>query len=515
MMLGFYSVDITITEEGRPFLIELNGSNSGFDGFLIAYNDTNILDAINAIFTEWIGDKEVFLVTRLINFGELPRGYLDKLVQDVLYFKSVENVHAMLPKGIPGTTWARMRTDRPPSTLGAGASIDKLIERYPRFKKVMLNVANPSYVISEKYFREQADFGLISFKEQAPGVIQARTLKDQDVLWIRCPTLAFSETITKGIIVNPEFPYNAVAANKLFTYEVLSRKFSENLPLSIPIGNRCSGSSVIDQLLAHSKSELFIRKPLLGSQARGIEILRRQDVEDYMRRVTSLEQADSQYSGEELPLELRGVPELHVAWALSFDVSLLSELKPSKPVYCIRTGRHHHGCMRTLALLKVADNGTMEVRFLGAYWRLAPVPIGGDGLLWERYIGSQSQGAFCEKVSSEDLNIAEQFAKEVLSEYYRNLSEMPRERQSFEEWEKGYWLDRYREQVPFLNSQNGWKIFIDEIRKAEDEASRLKQQAEQAGFRRVPSAFLTRDQVVRARLPYLIREPYRIIIPQE
>jgi len=80
-----------------------------------------------------------------VNFGELPPGYLDKLAQDLLYFKSIESVHATFRKGMIGTTWARMRTDRPPFDDGAGTSLDALVERDRSFKKVMLNVADPSY----------------------------------------------------------------------------------------------------------------------------------------------------------------------------------------------------------------------------------------------------------------------------------------------------------------------------------------------------------------------------------
>ncbi len=510
--IGFYSVDVTISEDGKPYLIEINGSNSGFDGFLIAYNDTSMQDKINLAFEELVGARRVYVITRLVNFGQLPEGYLDKLVQDLLYFRSIDNIHAMLNQGTTGRMWARMRTDRPPSTVGAGTSLDKLVESYPRFKKVMLNVADPRYVISAEYFNEEHNRGIISFKKGKTGTVQAIALEDEDVLWIRCPTIAFSEPIARGIQVNPEFPNDAIADNKWFTYEVLSPEFSENIPVSVPIGMRCSGSAVIGEMLTRSNSDLFIQKPLLGSQARGLEILRRRDVEDYHRRIAQLERADNEYA-EELPLELRGVPALHAAWALSFELSLLGELTPSKPVYCRWTGRYHYGCMRTLGLVEEDENKSVEVRFLGAYWRLAPVPIDGDGLLWERYVASQSQGAFCEQVSSDDIAIAERFSKDVLAAYCRKLSVMPRNRQDYEEWEKNYWLARWREQVPFLQYGKPWSIFLAEISKAQNEALQTKERARLAGFSHNPAAFLTEEQVIRARLPYLIEEPHRIVIP--
>jgi glutathione synthase/RimK-type ligase-like ATP-grasp enzyme len=80
-MLGFYSVDITITEEGKPYLIEINGSNSGFDGFLVAYKDHSIPDAIISAFQDFVPDQNIYVVKQqLVNFGELPKGYLFKLI---------------------------------------------------------------------------------------------------------------------------------------------------------------------------------------------------------------------------------------------------------------------------------------------------------------------------------------------------------------------------------------------------------------------------------------------------
>jgi hypothetical protein len=510
-MLGFYSVDITIDNNGKPSLIEINGSNSGFDGFLIAYEDRSVQDAISAAFHEFIGNRAIYVVTQLVNNGELPMGYLDKLVQDTHYFRSVENVHATLRKGTVGATWARMRSDRPPSTLGAGTSLDALMERDPRFQRVMLNVADPTYVIPSTVFKDEIDKGILSFKNEVKGRVAAHRLAADDVVWFRSPTLAFAEPMTSGVLVNPEFPYDAVADNKLFTYDVMRERMSDYLPLSVPMGNRCSSSAAVETILAGSTSEHFIRKPLLGSQARGIEIFRRQDVVEYVDRLRRLEQADQQHPAT-LPLELQGVPDLLASWVLRYDISLLSELTLSKPVHCRQTGREHYGCMRTLALLHSDDAGHVDLRFMGGYWRLAAVPIDGDGLLWERFVGSQSQGAFCEPVSTDDMRIAEQFSRDVLVEYYRQLAHWPQTMQGFKDREMAYWLERYRKQTPALRDDRLWQTFLAGVSAATDEAEVIKQRAEAAGFRKTPAAYMGIDQVARVRLPYLLKEPQRIVI---
>lgn len=509
-MLGFYSVDITIDGDGKPSLIEINGSNSGFDGFLIAYENASVQDAIIDAFDELAGKRTIYVVTQLVNLGELPPGYLDKLIQDVMYFRSVENVHATLRKGVAGTTWARMRADRPPSTIGAGTSLDALIAKDPRFQKVFLNVTDPSYVIPASAFDSEVERGGLRFRSDLAGAVNAPRLHADDVLWLRCPSMAFCEPMQAGVQINAEFPYEGIADNKLFMYDVLKPALGEHLPLSVPIGNRTSGAATLNDMLARSTSPLFIRKPLLGSQARGIELFRRQDVEEYAERIARLEQHDAD-SGQGLPLELRGVPDLLAAWALRFDVSLLSELTLSRPIPCRATGRRHYGCMRTLAMVKQTAR-RLEVRFLGGYWRLAPIPVDGDGMLWERFIGSQSQGAFCEPVAAADMRIAEDFARRVLTDFHKLLAGLPASAAGYRQWETDYWLARYRRDVPALRDTGLWTAFAAEMDAAGRELAQIKQQAEQAGYRRSPAAVLNREQLARSRLPYLVKEPQRIMV---
>jgi len=513
-MYGIYSVDITIDGDGAPQLIEINGSNSGFDGFFRAYGNTDILDAITQTFHELVGPKEIFIVTRLVNFGELPLGYLDKLVRDRLYSRIITNVHDTLSGGIAGRMWARFRSDRPPSSRGAPTSIDALIRRSDHFRSVFLNVAEPEYLIPSEHFNDRPLGGRIHLKQDVPGVVEAIPVHSDDVLWLRCPSLAFARPISKGHLLNPEFPYDAVADNKLFTYEVLRANFPENVPLSIPVGNRCSGSMLIREFLENSNCDFFIRKPLLSSQARGIEVLRSQDVREYCDRITGTEDGEDQADGVELPLEIIGVPELMAAWALSFDVTLLSELRASKPVLCGRTGRYHYGCIRSLALTRQNPGGPASVRFLGAYWRLAPIPVDGDGLLWERYVASQSQGAFCEPVSAEDTEMIERFGREILQAYLARLTQLPADKEAYQVWEEEYWLNRYREQVPVFGSSHVWNDFLARIEAAKQAASRLKQAGERAGFRRVPSVLLSDEELRGTNMPYLIAEPHRITVPR-
>ncbi len=505
-MIGLYSLDLIIGADNQPTLIEINGSNSGFEGFAVAYGDGYIQAALAAGFRRLTGDQPIHVVTRLVSFGDLPPGYLRKVTQDQLYSRYADHSVAPLLAGLVGSTWNRLKAPPPSAKLRA---LDGLIAADDRFQQVLLNVDDPRYVVPLAPFSDNVDSGILEFKPDAPADVAAIPLTSASVLWLRCPPLAFAPPVPHGRLINPDFPYAAFSDNKLFTYDLLAPVLGDQLPLSLPIGQRCSAAAAVTDLLARTPSDWFIRKPLLGSQARGIEILHRAAIADYGRRLAALEAREQVAPRSDgLPLELRAVPDLLATWTLSFDVSLLSVLQESRPVPCRATGRAHYACMRALTLIDTASDGRSAVHFLGAYWRLAQIPADGDGMLWERYVGSQSQGAFCEPVNDADLAVAAAFVGRVLPAYCTRLAGLPTDQSAFAAWETAYWSARYKAQVPMLRSPRGWEVFEAELRRATDDAAAVQAAADQAGFLHTPAQFLTPSQA--ARLPYLVREPARI-----
>src|SRR5436190_10552622 len=108
-MLGFYSVDLVITPDNRPALIEINGSNSGFEGFRAAYGDDRILDSIAAGFRAFVGDRPIYLLRRLAYIGAMPPEFLDRVAQDRLYYRHRDQAVAPRERGQVGTTWSRTK----------------------------------------------------------------------------------------------------------------------------------------------------------------------------------------------------------------------------------------------------------------------------------------------------------------------------------------------------------------------------------------------------------------------
>jgi hypothetical protein len=502
--IGFYSVDVILDKEQKPWLIEINGCNSGFNGFFSAYGNFELQERIISAFNEFAGNRQIYVVTHLATNGEFPPDFLDKLIKDLLFYRGSPKLGLHPGLGTSGMQWNRMRGEK--EVGNSNSSIDTFYG-HEKFKKVFLNAQDPTYVLPVEYFDEKHIFGAFYLKKNITGSITVPSLSENDIILYRCPSVAYSRQ-PDCIEINPEYPDEAVADNKFFTYELLKDKFADNIPKYLPVGNLCSGSSKVREFLQSSGGRLFIKKPLAGTKARGIDITLRQDLEDYLRRIEALESMKIQ----SLPPELKGVPWLLAGGVLGNDLSLLSEVIQSRPVYCRLTERNHFGCIRALLMVKEESFGNRFVKFLGAYWRLAPMPIDSDAFLRERYVGSFSQGSFCEPVSQEETQIVEDFSISVINDFITKLKGFPNDRRQFEGWEENYWSNKYYKECKLLGDKKISESFKKEIEHSRAVLQEAKEKAEKMGFCRNPMNVLSREQVIAGNYAYLIAQPERIVI---
>lgn len=505
--IGFYSVDIIIDKDERPWLIEVNGCNSGFNGFYPAYGNFDLQERLVSAFGDFARNRTIYVVTHLVTNGEMPQGFLDNLISELMFYKGSDKLGLDLDLGTSGAMWNRMRQDK--NVSSGSSSIETLFSGNTLFKKVFIDASNPSYVIPVEYFNEKHTFGSFFIKDSIKSKVPAISLSENDILWYRCPSVAFINP-AGCIQINPEFPDEAMADNKLFLYELLSKKFKENIPEYIPCGNLCSNSNDIKRFVDGKVNSLFIKKPLVGTKARGIDIMRGIDLDDYALRIKKLEEQ----TREVLPAELTGVPWLLAAGALSYDLSLVSMLVPSRHVFCRKTKRNHHGCIRALIAAHEDSTGKRDLRYLGAYWRLASMPIDSDALLWERYVGSLSQGSYCEPVQPFELNIVKDFSVSVISEYLDKIRTAPKNRSEFKNYEKNYWINHYFDNSVLLRDNDTQNSFIQSIKKCEKILDAAKDKAEKLGFRNNPLSVLTKEQIVKGNFTYLIAQPERIRLQQ-
>lgn len=506
--IGFYSVDIIVDKDEKPWLIEVNGCNSGFNGFYSAYENLDLQDRLISAFRDFAGNRAIHIVTHLVTKGEMPKGFMDKLISELIFYRGSEKLDLAVTLGTSGAMWNRMRSDK--SISSGSSSIETLFSGSKLFRKVFIDASNPSYAIPVEYFNENHTFGSFFIKDSIKGKVPAVSLSEKDIIWYRCPSAAFINP-THCIEINPEFPDEAVADNKLFAYELLSEKFKDNIPEYMPCGNLSSNSDDIGNFVDGKVNSLFIRKPLAGTKARGIDIINGVDLKDYAERIKNLEE---QTSGI-LPAEIIGVPWLLAAGALSYDLSLISTLIPSRPVYCRKTKRNHYGCIRALIAVHEDGTGEKDLRYLGAYWRLASMPLDSDAFLWERYVGSLSQGSYCEPIQPFESKTVENFALSVISEYIDRIRSMPKDRLEFRDWEKNYWINRYFGKNILLKDKSTQDSFLRSIKKCEQILDTAKEKADKLGFRKNPLKVLSKEQVVKGNFTYLIAQPERISVAED
>lgn len=501
--IGFYSVDFTIDKEGRPQLIELNGSKSGFLGFEYAHGgDKPIMDAIGAAFDEFAPGKEIHVATRLARRGEMPPGYLDKLVHDLLCFRGRLETGKGPREGNAGLRWARNLHEGLPGTARSVAEGSRMLFRDKRFVETAIDAARPGRAVPLAHYEiDDESRELIPENSASPQTVR---LGPDSILWIRCPSLEYAETPAAGTIINPEYPHRAISDNKLFTCDILSPELSAHIPQYIPAGCRCSDSHSIRALLDSStRKDLFIFKPLLASNAKGIELLSRSGLQAMAARLARREKLDAK-SGA-LPFDMRGAALMLAAGAFRHDAGMICKLAPSKPVRCRRTNELHHGCVRAVAMLKT-NGPSADIRFLGAYWRLASSPIDGDALPREVYIASMSQGGFSEPLSAEDSAAAGQFVHSVLSAFISKTSALPADKPGYAARENGYWLARLRSQLPFRDNDSLWGEFLEEIQKSRALVQDVKRRAEEKAYRKWPELFLPPEIIKKSKLPFRITE---------
>lgn len=501
-MAAIIGLDLVITEDEEPLVVELNGAMTGFDGLLSAEGDDSLQKAFASRLEEISRGGRWFGITRIVRTGVLPDTYLAKAVKDALYFRRLANLKSGYPDGRWGTTWIRTENAHTLPRLGPQRMLAGLDDD-PRFGFVMQDVCNPDHVLRTSDYG-QGNRSYVPVAKGHRGRVEPIELEDGDVLWMRCgPPAAYAPPPSQGRLMNPFFPHEAFLNNKWFAYSLCRSVAPNHVPASIPIGARTSGAGELDELLASTDASTFIRKPLVSGQAKGVELLSRPDVEDYRDRLARVEEKEVARAAPPWDV-LEGSAQMMAAGVLAHEVSILSECRPSKPVLARRSGERHHGCMRAVVLL---DRD--RVHFIGAFWRLSGWPADGDALPGDRLVASLARGGYCEAASPEDTARVEEFVTRLIPGVAEQLQTLPMTLDGHHAWETAHWMGRYASS-PALRTEKAWAAFGEMVTSANARAARLREEAREKGYLATASALFTREQAALRGLPPLLAEPHRV-----
>lgn len=490
--IGFWGLDIIIDKDLRPYLIEINGSNSGFNGLFMAYrgHEDELVDRFVKAFNQAVSCREVYVVQRLANLGKLPNEYLWIAVREKVFSE-------ILHRGVFGTAWAQVKSKiyATQERISDSDGVRRLLTcASSMFKSFVYCLGQSDFLLRMSDFSEDSHKGRLCFCTTNEPITPLEISEDV-VLWFRTPSPLLQEP-RAGLVANKEFPWNAFCRNKWLVYQAMKQEqeFESRIPRSALVGAYIADQEEIEDLMS-TEAEYFIYKPLMGSQAKGIEILSKNDVSSYRHRLQQMrEQANSFRPSLEILLASN---------SLIYELRMLSELIPSKPVQSNETGHEHYGTIRSLAITTLQGND-VHVHYVGGYWRLAPVPICGDGFLWSRYIASFSQGSLCQKLTDEDEKIVRKFTESVLEFICKKLAELENKNinnfHNFLRYERDLWHDRYK-QLGLLQDFNP---------DASSKMQKLLEEVEKSHFLTIPSNLFSPQQLAQMGLPYLISEPHRI-----
>lgn len=146
----------------------------------------------------------------------------------------------------------------------------------------------------------------------------------------------------------------------------------------------------LDKLVEEENPNYVVIKPKEGARGDGVSIVRL-----------------DQLNQEELPYNLNYVVEPFIE---------------SKPIHSFETGEEHDGCMRYVVLVEERKTGEINISHFGGYWRLSPRPINEYGNL-EAMRGNLAQGAYSERLSSEEKELVKGAINDFLPQFYQRMVE--------------------------------------------------------------------------------------------
>ncbi len=396
---NYYGVDIKITSEGKPYLIEINGWNAGTKGFIDGYGDLRTQEKILEAMVQYSNGKPIY--SRSGEISTKTAGFIGILAALALF---------SLPCTLP---LAKLF-----ETVGM-RSVPIVHEHYHVYLNALKDlhwIVFKSCAVDNHFDQAAKKIGIdfVRFRESyhhytGDIIIQVaptdwRTLgNDGGYYWSvgshRSPKY-------NDFVANPYVVRN-ILDSKWYVHKLLQETWlKDHLPQTLLDGNANNYPEQLESL----RHKVIIQKPHHLSLGEGIKIFDKNTLPSLwysQRLMTDMKLLSESIDPELIPKthwinQLRGYINFHHLWN---NLTVLQEYVPSQPIHSRKTDGLHDSCIRAIVF-----DGT----FIDAYHRLAPRPI--NGKIDEKTgIANLSRGALAEPLADEEKEIVSKFAEQTIA----------------------------------------------------------------------------------------------------
>jgi len=440
-----YGVDLKITPDGMPRLIELNGVDSGTDFFKMPDQGERFYRSVMRELGRAAKGRPIYLETELCNDRSeqcgrfLKREYRVRERQEMIKKKALrkqqeedEREIRAIRKKQNGCTRRDVPQKKPPllqferewiaryiTDQNVFASEPDCDAGYPpeaSFYAAAGRREGLDVRLFERMYRQDPDYTIVAveregnFGRQFRDVrYEMRTMRKNDGLaWARHRTLA---DVTHWCGKPGRTFVNSSSLEQILHHKGALYAYLANSPvLALGNGRGVYGISFpktfvylpgvtrtesLTGFLQELSGDLAVLKPPEESHGVGTRIIRR----DKLLRRVSQTRPDS--------IDPRAFYGAGLNDMLKYAF-VVQEFVPSKPVIAERDNKPHDGCVRGIVI---------DGKWAGGQWRLAPMPMNGNGSYVSRYRCNLSRGAFAQNLSGKDEETAAGFAEAAVNAF--------------------------------------------------------------------------------------------------
>jgi hypothetical protein len=394
---NLYGLDVKLTPEGRPYTIELNGTDSGTNSF--AYEEGfGFYDFFLRTLYEKNGHRPLFLqvwetppLTALENrilAGRVSRDYARRqtLARDV-----GEIFSALRPDLEFRSEWIEDLGTFQSGRYGLPSDHE---DRYVK------HAAKKTGIPVHFFTSLRCSSGKISFQCDDG---RTRTMRPDDIGAVRAISTTLKQVPEAYIEPFLNIPFmEYVLDSKPFTHFIgkLHDPFRELMPRSVPHGLGVGSRGKTARFLRDLDGQYVVRKRGSSYCGTGVEILERQPLLDQIRaqprHVLDRTRAKEQLAAMNFLLSQGALGEVSMCgFPIEEYVSMYEEFIPSIGLPHPQTKELHDGCARVM----IFSPWIGEPVVLGAQWRLATHPQHGDHALTDKYRANLSRGATAAPIS--------------------------------------------------------------------------------------------------------------------